>query len=269
METYKKVIWISVSTAIIIALILIYFLFVTSKKSSFPIKEEEKQPEKSQKTAKAPAITKEEKLEPEPDLSILDLDLSNSDKTVRDLVKSCSIHSSWTEWIKTNDLIRIFVAVVCNISEGRSPIFHLEFLSPKKKFQVLEKAEKYYIDPKSYDRYNQITNVFTSLNTEHCVRFFKRLKPTLEKAFKELGYHDETFEARLELTIAVLISTPVVSGNIQLEKKVISYAFAEPRLEQLNPAQKHLLRMGPTNIRKIQHKLINFAKALGFDEIKD
>jgi hypothetical protein len=34
-------------------------------------------------------------------------------------------------------------------------------------------------------------------------------------------------------------------------------------LEELSPAQKHLLRMGPANVQKIQSKLRELASALG------
>jgi hypothetical protein len=39
----------------------------------------------------------------------------------------------------------------------------------------------------------------------------------------------------------------------------------DPDLENLTAAQKHLLRMGPENIRVIQAKLREIAQALGFE----
>ena len=47
-----------------------------------------------------------------------------------------------------------------------------------------------------------------------------------------------------------------------LTPKVVSFAFADPALEKLSPAQKHLLRMGPRNVRAIQHQLRAMAEAL-------
>src|SRR5438094_562357 len=55
----------------------------------------------------------------------------------------------------------------------------------------------------------------------------------------------------------------VVEGDVELTPKVSTYAFADPALEGLSPAQKHLLRMGPKNERAIQAELRALATALG------
>jgi hypothetical protein len=65
-----------------------------------------------------------------------------------------------------------------------------------------------------------------------------------------------------------LLRTPVVKGDILLEEEegVVTYQMADYSLENLSEAQKHLLRMGPENIRKIQGKLREMARALGVPE---
>ena len=45
----------------------------------------------------------------------------------------------------------------------------------------------------------------------------------------------------------LLLATPLLSGKEQLEKKVVTYAFTDPKLEQLKPIQKLLMRTGPAN----------------------
>jgi hypothetical protein len=50
----------------------------------------------------------------------------------------------------------------------------------------------------------------------------------------------------------VLISTPIPSGPITVvEGKGATWAFADPALEALTPAQKHLVRMGPRNAARV------------------
>jgi hypothetical protein len=44
--------------------------------------------------------------------------------------------------------------------------------------------------------------------------------------------------------------------------------MVDPELESLSQAQKHLLRMGPENILRIQSKLRELAKALGIASSK-
>ena len=54
----------------------------------------------------------------------------------------------------------------------------------------------------------------------------------------------------------MLLATPTVDGPIRIVPgKGATYAFADPRLEALTPAQKHLIRMGPENQRMIQTRL--------------
>jgi hypothetical protein len=42
------------------------------------------------------------------------------------------------------------------------------------------------------------------------------------------------------------------------------WAFADPELEALSAAEKHLLRMGPENARQVQEKLSELAELLGY-----
>jgi hypothetical protein len=41
------------------------------------------------------------------------------------------------------------------------------------------------------------------------------------------------------------------------------YSYAKPALENLSPAQKQLLRMGPDNVKRVQIKLRELRDALG------
>jgi len=87
------------------------------------------------------------------------------------------------------------------------------------------------------------------------VSLYRRAAPLFEEAFKDLGYPDKKFADVLHRAIDMLLAVPVIEKDIMLEEKVTTYMFADPRLEKLNPAKKHLLRMGPGNIKKIQAKL--------------
>ena len=56
----------------------------------------------------------------------------------------------------------------------------------------------------------------------------------------------------------------MVEDRVKLKEEVVTYKMLDPRLERLSPAQKHLLRMGPDNVKAIQAKLEAMAQALGF-----
>ena len=79
-----------------------------------------------------------------------------------------------------------------------------------------------------------------------------------------MGYPDEDFNATLEKAISNLLETPIVEKRIYIEKDVVTYIMTDPDLENLNSAQKHLLRMGPDNMRVIQSKLREIALLMGF-----
>ena len=63
-----------------------------------------------------------------------------------------------------------------------------------------------------------------------------------------------------------LLGAPVVTGDVELELKVLTYEYLDPELEDLSGAQKQLLRAGPINVARIQGKLRKLAFALGIPE---
>ena len=259
MESYKKVTWAAIGVTIIVALVAGYFLFFAPKES--PLPEADSMPAKDE-IKELPKTEKKPEESPFPDFATLDLELNESDFTLSQLVKNCSTHPLFARSLESEDLIRKFVAMINNVADGDTPVFHLQFLAPAKRFQVKKQGENYYMDSRGYRRYKPFANAFASLDTQQCIHLYKRLRPTFNKAFQELGETDTTFDSRFKQAIEVLLQTPQVSGTIQLEKKVISYAFKDNNLEQLKAVQKHLLRMGAENQKKIQGKLKEFTEAL-------
>jgi hypothetical protein len=196
---------------------------------------------------------------PEP----LQLDLDQSDDVVRTRGAELSSHSALIQWLKSQDLIRKFVAAVDNIANGETPRSHIDFFKPSGSFDVVVRDGIVVIDPGSYKRYNLVADVFSSLNTKLTVRLYWQLKPAIEEAYKELGYPNKVFQKTLVMAMAELLKVPVLNQDIEVEKDVVSYKIVDPRLESLNSAQKHLLRMGPENVEIIQSKLRELAKELG------
>ena len=134
------------------------------------------------------------------------------------------------------------------------------------KFKVIDEMGEYFIDPESYARYDLAAEVFASLDTKGCVTLYRQLKPAIQEAYKDLGYPNADFDDTLKKAIMELLKVPVIEENIKLEKKVLTYMMVDSSLETLSFAQKHLLRMGPDNVRVIQGKLRSFALSLGFSE---
>lgn len=255
MEESKKVILSVVIFLVIVAVcISIYFLFIKEKSEDIT-----EAPESLMETTQEPSEEEKEMLE------LIDVSLDESDKLIRELAKELSSHPELARWLMTKDLIRIFVAAVDNIAEGQSPRPHIRFFSTKGKFQVSKRGETFYIDPRSFKRYDLVAEVFNSIDIEGTVTLYRRSKPVIQEAYRDLGYPDKDFDKTLTKAITELLKVPAVN-NLSVEKEVITYKMTNPRLERLTEAQKHLLRMGAENIQKIQEKLRELAVTLGIPE---
>jgi len=189
--------------------------------------------------------------------------LAESDAAVRELARGLSSHPGLSRWLSGEGLIERFVAVVDNIAEGVSPQPHLLFLAPEASFQTVTRDGRLYLDPRSYARYDAAADVIASLDPRAAVDRYHQVQPLCEEAYRELGHPPGRFDDVVAKAIQTLLATPVVDGEIELRPKVVTYAFADPRLEALSPAQRHLLRMGPRNVRMIQGELRTLAAALG------
>jgi hypothetical protein len=189
--------------------------------------------------------------------------LNESDPVVRELVKQLTSHPRVAAWLTTDNLIRNFVVVTSRVADGKTPSRQLGALRPSSAFAVVERGEATYVDQKSYERYDGIASAVASIDPAGAARLYATLKPRIEEAYGELGVQS-TFDQTLERAIVTLLKTPVVDDPVRVEPLGgTGYGFAEPQLEALTPAQKHLLRAGPRNARAIQASLRAIALALG------
>jgi hypothetical protein len=194
--------------------------------------------------------------------------LDQSDDVVRQMLRNLSPHGKLGEWLKIKNIIRVFVAAVDNIANGKSPRPQLGFLSPGLAFQVSEKGDRIYLDPKGYGRFDIITDAFVSFSSSRTVQVYQKLKPLFQEAYRELGYPQKDFHATFIQAMNRILDTPVVEREILLreEGKGLNYVFIDEGMENMNEVQKHLLRMGPQNTQKIQRKIREIALALGVPE---
>ncbi|MFQ6070171.1 MAG: DUF3014 domain-containing protein [Candidatus Aminicenantales bacterium] len=261
----KKILWIAAGIIVVVSLSTAgYFIFFHGKpEEAAVVKEEKPGPEEVEEKIEP---LKVEKVTPEVKWEQVTLDAS--DNLVRRAAVSLSSHTQFKVWLERKNLVRKFVGATDNVVDGLSPRSFLKFLAPKGRFEVYEKYDSLYLDPSCYTRYNQVADVISSLSVSQCINLYQEMKPLIQEAYKQLGYPDKDFDDTLELAVVELLETPVVEGDIMLEKRVITYKMVDPKLENLTPAQKHLLRMGPRNMRKIQAKLREIARAIGIAESK-
>jgi hypothetical protein len=192
--------------------------------------------------------------------------LDASDDFVRALIRQLSQKPEWAAWLASGDLVRSFVVSVDKIAVGSSPAKELKPAAPQGTFQTLGSGRTLRIDPASYDRYNSLANVVDAIDPDGAARAYRRLRPLMQQAFDELGYVNLPFDERLARALGQLVDVPVPEGDVMLEATSVTFQYADPELEALSPAQKHLLRMGPHNMRLVQTKLRAFARAAGLTQ---
>jgi hypothetical protein len=192
--------------------------------------------------------------------------LDASDDFVRALIRQLSQKPEWAAWLASGDLVRSFVVSVDKIAVGSSPAKELKPAAPQGTFQTLGSGRTLRIDPASYDRYNSLANAVDAIDPDGAARAYRRLRPLMQQAFDELGYVNLPFDERLARALGQLVDVPVPEGDVMLEATSVTFQYADPELEALSPAQKHLLRMGPHNMRLVQTKLRAFARAAGLTQ---
>jgi len=212
-----------------------------------------------------PAVHHDEKVvEPlEPNISAHDL----SNEIVRSLVEELSSHPKFAAWLVTDDLMRRFVQSINLIAGGYSPHDDLAFLGTTQPFVVDQENDQLLITNGSFRRYDLVADVFSSINTKDVVEIYQQLAPQARETHREISWFAPEFDVRLTEAIDHLIETPITDSALEVERRAVSYAFADPSLEALTPAQKQLLRMGPRNARRIQNKLREIKAALGLQSL--
>jgi hypothetical protein len=189
--------------------------------------------------------------------------LEQMDPLVRRMVQELSSHPKVAAWLATDDLVENFALVALNLADGLSPAPQLRALQPGPDFAVIEANGTLFIDPASYRRYNDYADAVAALDARGVAELYTSIEPRVLDAARQLGYTRPDFDEVLERTIVELLRTPVFDTDVEVVARTVAYEYADPSLESLSAAQKHLLRMGPRNVRAIQAKLREIAAALG------
>lgn len=189
--------------------------------------------------------------------------LAESDTFLRERLGALSTRPYLALLLDVDDLARKIVVSVANVAEGASPRKQIAHVRPEESFTVIETSERVVLDPKSYQRYDEAAELFASLDASALAGLYRLVEPLLNEAHAELGLPDRSgFKDTLSRAIEVLRAAPVVEGPIVLRAVNVNYAFEDPQLERLAAPQKHLVRMGPENTRRIQKKLAEIQQAL-------
>jgi hypothetical protein len=188
--------------------------------------------------------------------------LNASDAIVRGWIAALSANRDFVRWLIPDQLIRRFVAAVENIAENEDPIAHIRYLAPPTRFEAMGPQQALVADPKSYRRFDAFASVAASIDATAAARLYLNLSPLFDDAYAELGHAKGEFDRTFARALGHLLATPASPRRFDLVRQKVSFAFADPQLEALAPAQKMMIRMGPDNRAKVQAKLEEFRAAL-------
>ena len=185
---------------------------------------------------------------------------------VASIVAGISSHPQWAAWLVTDDLLYRFVAAVEAVADGYSPVDELDFMAGDGPFLVREDEDRLVIAAGTFRRYSLAVDVLTSIDVDDAVAIFRRLEPEIEEVRAGVAWHRGDFEDRLRQAVDHLLAVDIPSGPLAVERRTVSYAFADDRYERLSGAQRQLLRMGRVNAEAVQDTLRDLRAAFGWPD---
>jgi Protein of unknown function (DUF3014) len=192
-------------------------------------------------------------------------DLLGSDNAFRKTLLKLS--PGLSQWLNTNLLIRKYVIILNDFSQGLRIYKHVSFLRFEEYFSVEQGENGLQIAPKSYHRYDQLAQDINAIDSKAAMAVYLKFRPLMMQVFSEFSYpEDITLETLIKKAASEIIAAPLIEGQIAVVRPSLFYKFADPALEALNPLQKQMLRMGMENTRIIQNKCREFLVELGRSE---
>jgi hypothetical protein len=184
------------------------------------------------------------------------------DDLVRSAVGALSSNSHLMTWLVSDGLAVRLVSAVEAVADGYSPRDELSFARPAMPFYVAHDGGQAVVTGATFRRYDAAAGAFASLDPAGVAAAYRRLLPRLEAIHDDLPYARGRFHDRVLEAIDQLLATPVPDGPYAVVRGVRGWAFADPDLESLSGAQRHLLRMGPRNARAVQATLATVRDAI-------
>ena len=208
-------------------------------------------------TAAAPATDAQAAAAPRVALPPLD----QMDPFLRTLLSGLSDHPQLLAWLATDDLLGSLATAIDRLAQGASPARDLAVLRPTTAFAVTTRRGTTLVNPASFARYDPLVAAVASIDPAKAAAAYVTIEPRLAEVWAAHG-HPGTLREAVRRAAAVVAATPDPPAEIVLVRKVSGYGYANPELEALSPAQKHLLRMGPDNVATVRRAVSGFAAAL-------
>ena len=191
---------------------------------------------------------KEEPIQPLPALD-------DSDAALATELRGLAPESSPEDLFLLDHFIRRLVLLVDTLPKAQLATNRLPTRPVAGSFQVDGEEDQAVIHPENTQRYDPFVRFVEGLDAQKAVALYVRFSPLFQQAYRDMGYPDGSFHARLMEVIDHLLQTPTVEEPIRVKRHVVRYRFVDPELEALSAGRKILLRIGPQNALKVKSKL--------------
>ncbi|MBS2032619.1 MAG: DUF3014 domain-containing protein [Deltaproteobacteria bacterium] len=181
---------------------------------------------------------------------------------LRRLAGPLSSSPLWATWLAVPNLVHRLAAATSLVARDESPRPVLGFLRPSAAFVTRIQDGETVATQSTYARYDVLTRLVTTLDPARVGAAYSEMAPLFQRAFIPISRPGQSFTGVLHQAIRVLRDTPVPDARPALVRNGSTYAYADSKLEDLGPAKKLLLRMGPKNERAIQTWLAKFDQAI-------
>lgn len=189
--------------------------------------------------------------------------LNESDAFLSERIEGLETGTRLLSLLVSEEMIRKFVVFVDNVADSNLPQLEYPVRRPSQAMAVRELDENLFeMQPVSYQRYTPIVDGLAAVNPEGALAIYRMMKPLIQEAYRELGYGNRNFDDTLVRAIDTVLNARTAQGPFQLIKPKVMYIYADAEIENLNPVEKQLLRLGPQNAEKLKLALRQYRERL-------
>ncbi len=165
-------------------------------------------------------------------------------------------------FVRAPNLIERLVAIIDNLRQGFVPYKLLPVGRPEASFSFIDDGLGVTINPKSFDRYDGLTQLISDIDTHALVSAYTAFEVAANEAWDTLGYEAPKLESAILGALEAIMLAPETDLDARLYKVEANWVYEDPALEALAPLEKQLMRMGPTNSERVKEKAREIRGAL-------
>ena len=163
-------------------------------------------------------------------------------------------------------MIRRFVVFTDNFAQGNLAYEHSPLIKPSTKFVANEikngASSDWKWDESATRRFTLYVDLLRSFDSETLVQWYFEMKPLIDQAYSELGYPDENFTEVLHDAITKVLDMEIPKDPLDLVRPSVMFRYKDAEVEELDDADKLLLRLGKENLLVIKSVLLEINERL-------